>query len=384
MDKFLNNSIKLGIVGGGQLGKMLATDASRWGIEVRCLDVSAGAPASSVCSSLSIGSLTSKQDVLQFGKGLDYLTVESDDVNAEALIELEASGVKTYPKGETLKIIQDKFLQREFCLRKNLPVPEFRHFSSKAELIEAVRREELILPRIVKTCKSGYDGKGVFSVKDVSDLEELPDTELLAEEVVDIKRELSVIVSRNSQGEVSRYPLVEFFMRENAYLVDYFISPAEVSSGVSSKLKSIAEELVVALNHVGVLAIEFFLDSTDSIFINECSPRPHNSGHHTIEGSFTSQYEQHLRCVLGLPLGSCEATRPAAVVNLLGDEGASGKAVYRGLEECLKLPGTKVHVYGKKETKPLRKMGHISILGEDISQLKERIETVKQHVRVGV
>ena len=383
MDKLLNSGLKLGVVGGGQLGKMLAIDASRWQLEISCLESSNNPPIQSVCRDIKPGSITSYEDVLEFGQGLDYLTVESDSVNAKALIKLESKGVKTFPRGQTLEIIQDKYLQRKFCSENNLPTPEFSHYSNKESLVASHKQGSLTLPKIIKTCRAGYDGKGVFLAKSENDLEDLPDTDLLVEELVDIKKEFSVIVVRSSVGETTCYPAIELFMRENAYLVDYFISPVDLKKKLGEQMEEIAKKLVISLDHVGVLAIEFFLDSSDQIFINECSPRPHNSGHHTIEGSVTSQYEQHLRAVLGLPLGKCEMTGIAGVVNLLGDQNYSGKPNYRGLEECLKLAGTYVHIYGKNETRPLRKMGHITTVGQELPEVLEKIEIIRKEAGVG-
>ncbi len=383
MDKLLNSGSKLGIVGGGQLGKMLAIDASRWQLDVSCLENSNNPPIQSVCGEIKPGSITSYEDVLEFGRKMDYLTVESDSVNAKALTELEASGVKTFPRGQTLEIIQDKYLQRKFCAKNDLPIPEFHHFSNKESLVSSYTEKALQLPKIIKTCKAGYDGKGVFLAASEKDLEDIPDTELLVEELVSIKKEFSVIVVRSSVGEIACYPAIELFMRENAYLVDYFVSPVELEEKIREEMEEIAKKLVVSLKHVGVLAIEFFLDSNDKVFINECSPRPHNSGHHTIEGSLTSQYEQHLRAVLGLPLGKCEMKSVAGVVNLLGDENYSGKPNFRGLEECLKLAGTNVHIYGKNETRPLRKMGHITTVGEELTEVLEKIKIIRKEAGVG-
>ena len=384
MEDILNSSLKLGIVGGGQLGRLLAEKASRWNVEVSFLDGDTEAPAKIICNNFQQGSINSYDDVLNFGKGLDFVTIESDSVNADALIALDKQGVKTYPKGEVLKIIQNKGDQREFYKKHDLPSPEFKRYSSKEELLKALDNNDFSLPKIIKTCSSGYDGKGVFLVKSPKDLDSVPDVELLVEEVVNIKREFSAIAVRSSKGEVVSYPLIELFMHSDAYLVDYLVSPVNLDSQLESKAKQIAESLVEKLEHVGILAVEMFLDDKDQLYINECSPRPHNSGHQTIEGSFTSQYEQHLRAIFGLPLGNCEMKVPAAMVNLLGDDSGSGKPKYRGLEECLKIPGANIHIYGKKETRPNRKMGHVTIVDSDVKKLSSGIEKVKKELGVGI
>ncbi len=382
MEKLVTSSFRLGILGGGQLGRMLALAAANWDLRVYCLDQSDHAPARNLCHHFQKGSITSFDDVVSFAKDVDLLTVESDHVNADALAFLEEQGKKVYPESRTLRVIQDKGLQRQFCLEKGFPVPAFQLFSTRDDLCRAVAEKIWKFPFMVKARSAGYDGKGVFRVQSEADLANLPESHLVAEAAIDIARELSVIAVRNRDGEIRTYPPAELFMDPGAYLVRHLISPANIPESLSRQTKEIAQGLIEALDVKGLLAIEMFLDRQGKIWINECSPRPHNSGHQTIEGSMTSQYEQHLRGIFNLPLGSCEPKMPAAMINLLGEPGSSGPVCYDGLTKCLKMEGVKVHIYGKKETSPRRKMGHITVLNTSYEELERRVEEIKNQVKV--
>lgn len=382
MEDFTTSSFRLGIVGGGQLGRMLALTAANWDIRTYFLDKDDDAPAKIICDYFQKGSMTSYDDVVSFGEKVDVITIESDNVNAEALAHLESLGKKVFPKSSTLKIIQDKGDQRQFAKNRGLPVPKFEVFDTKTELLASVKKNAWNFPFIVKTRKAGYDGKGVFLVESDDDLNGLPDTGLLIEEKVKIKKELTAIAVRNGQGDVAVYPLVELFLSPSAYLVDYLISPMKLEPPLEKEAAEIARKLTEALEIEGLLAIEMFLDEEHRLLINECSPRPHNSGHQTIEGSFTSQYEQHLRGILNLPLGSTETKILSGMINLLGDAHATGPVKYKGLKECLKMPGVKLHLYGKKEVKPYRKMGHITILNHSREALEKMIHEVKEKIKV--
>lgn len=382
MEKLVTSSFRLGILGGGQLGRMLALAAAHWDIRVYCMDESEHAPAVNFCHDFQKGSIDSFDHVVSFAEHVDMLTIESDHVNADALAFLEGKGKKVYPASRTLRIIQDKGEQRRFCLERGFPVPAFRLFSTKDELSKDVAAQAWVFPFIVKKRSAGYDGKGVFLVKNHADLEKVPVADLLAEQAIDIHKELSVIAVRNSAGEIRSFTPVELVMHPDAYLVDYLISPADIPETVINKSTEMARALIDAFDIKGLLAIEMFLDRQGNIWINECSPRPHNSGHHTIESAFTCQYEQHLRAILGLPLGSTETKMPAAMINLLGDIDSSGLARYEGLTDCLKIEGVKVHIYGKKETRPRRKMGHITILNPSREKLDGMVEQIKNKVKV--
>ncbi len=382
MEKLVTSSFRLGILGGGQLGRMLALAAARWDLRVYCLDESGHAPARDFCHGFQKGSIASFDHVVSFAEHVDMLTIESDHVNADALAFLEDRGKKCYPASSTLRIIQDKGEQRRFCLERGFPVPAFQLFSTRDELLEAVDAKSWAFPFIVKTRSAGYDGKGVFLVKDHAGLENIPEAGLLAEQVIDIHKELSVIAVRNSAGEIRSFPPVELVMNPDAYLVDYLISPADIPETLINKSTEMARALIEAFDIKGLLAIEMFLDHKGDLWINECSPRPHNSGHHTIESAFTCQYEQHLRAIFGLPLGSTETKMPAAMINLLGDLDSSGLVRYEGLTDCLKIEGVKVYIYGKKETRPRRKMGHITILNPSREKLEGIVEQIKNKVKV--
>lgn len=382
MEEFVTSSFRLGIAGGGQLGRMLALKAAEWDIRTQCLDPNENAPARIICDHYYKGSLSSYDDVVSFGEKVDLLTIESDNVNADALEYLEKQGKVVYPHASTLRIIQDKGLQRRFCEDNDLPVPDFKVFESKADFLNWSSAQDWSFPYIVKTRTAGYDGKGVFLVKSAADFELLPEVPLLAEKKVEMQKELTVIAVRNAKGETASYPLIELFLSSSGYLVDSLIAPASVSDAVEKQAQEIARKLVTALDIKGLLAIELFLDKSGNLLINECSPRPHNSGHQTIEGSFTSQYEQHLRGILNLPLGSCDTKILAGMINLLGEESATGGARYQGLSECLALPGVKIHIYGKKEVSPNRKMGHITVLNHSEEELRKIMSQVKERVKV--
>ena len=378
MEKFVTSPFRVGIAGGGQLGRMLALKAATWDVLTHCLD-GESAPAHIICETLHKGSITEYDDVVRFGKNVDVVTIESDNVNVEALKHLEGLGKKVCPSAAALKVIQDKGLQRQFCSQHGIPVPAFKVYADKGELLADPPTE---FPCIVKTRKAGYDGKGVFLVDSAAELEELPDVGLVVEQKVDIEKELTIIVVRNGKGEVAFYPCIELFMKQGAYLVDYLISPADIPQGVQQQAEEMARSLADALEIEGLLAIELFLDTSGTLLVNECSPRPHDSGHQTIEGSYTCQYENHLRGILNLPLGSCAPVMHAAMVNLLGEADARGPVKYENLTECLSIQGVNVHIYGKKEVTPFRKMGHITILNPSYDDLLQVVDEVKRKVKV--
>ncbi len=384
MKKLFTSSFRLGILGGGQLGKMLTLAAAPWDIHVSCLDSSSDAPASTVCHSFVLGDLKNYDDVLKFGEALDIITIESDHANVEALKELKARGKIVHPDPEQLKIVQDKGSQRQFYADKNFPSPRFELFENKEAIQIAVKKSVWSFPFVVKTRSAGYDGKGVFMMDAMEDIEALPEASFVAEEKVKIVKELSVVAARNGKGEVVCYQTVELFPYPDAHLVDYLICPADLSEKITKEASDLGRKLIEAFQIQGLLAVELFLDENQKLWINECSPRPHNSGHHTIEGAWTSQYEQHLRGICNLPLGSPKMKMPSAMLNLLGDADASGPVRYEGLVECLAMEGVKVHIYGKKETKAYRKMGHMTILGDDVNRLKEMIQEIKTKVKVTI
>lgn len=370
--------VKLGILGGGQLGKMLIQSAADLNVLCKVLDPDASAPCKFLTNEFVHGKLTDFQTVLDFGKDVEVLTIEIENVNTEAMEALQKQGVKVFPKPEIVREIQDKRLQKQFYQKHDIPTSDFVLIENKEDLEEHLD----FLPAVQKLGKAGYDGRGVQKLMTAADLSKGFDAPSLIEKFVDFEKEIAVIVARNEAGEVSTFPVVELVFNPIYNLVEYLFSPAHISKKVENEANRIAKLIVEKWDFVGLLAVELFLTKDGKVLVNEVAPRPHNSGHHTIEGNYVSQYEQHLRAILNLPLGSTEAILPAAMVNLLGAEGYEGEAVYEGLEKVLALEGAYIHLYGKAITKPFRKMGHITVLGKNTEELHQKIAFVKSNLRV--
>lgn len=381
-EQYISSDFKLGILGGGQLGKMLTLAASNWDVKTVVLDPSAECSAAHTCNEFIQGDFNDFDTVYEFGKKVDLITIEIENVNVEALKKLKQEGKKVLPCPDKLEIIKDKGLQKEFYAKNQLPTSKFQLFSSESDILKAVESKEIQLPFVQKLRKEGYDGRGVKVVETANDLNDLLKGASLIEEKVTLKKELSVIVARSSNGEIKSFPVVEMEFNPQANLVEYLICPASISETIEEKAEKLAIEVVKSLDFVGLLAVEMFLDENDDILINEIAPRTHNSGHHTIESVFTSQYEQQLRAILGLPLGSTALKIPSIMVNVLGEPGFEGKVKYQGLKECLATEGVKLHVYGKKVTKPFRKMGHITILDKDLDNARKKADYIKEHFKV--
>lgn len=376
------SSLKLGILGGGQLGKMLISKTNQWGITTFVLDPDSNCSAASQCNTFIKGDFKNYDDVYSFGKLVDVITVEIENVNAEALIQLKKEGKTVFPEPDVLQTIQDKGLQKEFYKKHNLPSSDFLLFENVSEIKEAINTQKIKFPFVQKLRKSGYDGKGVVVIKNESKLNDLLEGTSIIESLVEIKKEISVIVARNAKGEIEAYPSVEMLFNPTANLVEYLISPSEISPQIEKTAANLAIKTIEGFGLTGILAVEMFLDNNDKLFINEVAPRPHNSGHQTIENCFTSQYEQHLRAILGLPLGSTNIIMPAIMLNLLGESGYTGLAQYKGLMDCLKIEGVNIHLYGKKETRPFRKMGHVTIIDKDLSSAKKKAEIVQKTLKI--
>jgi 5-(carboxyamino)imidazole ribonucleotide synthase len=368
---------KLGILGGGQLGRMLIQAGIDLNIQPSILDPDKQAPCSNM-SDFHTGDLTDKETVLNFGKGKDLITIEIENVNVEALEELQKKGVKVYPQPEVIKVIQDKRLQKQFFIKNNIPTSAFILIESKKD----IEQHQGFFPAFQKLGKSGYDGRGVQKINSSKDISKALEGPSLLEKLVDFEKELSVIVARNPDGQVVSYPAVEMVFHPEHNLVEYLFTPADISPALEKKAQEIAVKVIKDLNMIGILAVEMFLTKDNEILVNEVAPRPHNSGHQTIKANHTSQYEQHLRAILNLPLGSTALNSPSALVNLLGEEGYTGVAEYKGIEEVLKLDGVHVHLYGKKITKPFRKMGHVTIVESNMEKLKSKAEFVKRTLKV--
>lgn len=382
MSQKSSSDFKLGIMSGGQLGKMLTQVASVFDIQVFVMDKSIEAPAAQICHQFFQGDQTSFDDVYAFGKKVDLLTFEIEHINVQALRKLKEEGVIIYPDPETLHVIKDKGLQKEFYQNNNIPTSPFQIFNSKNEVLEAIKSGNINYPFVQKARTDGYDGKGVSVVLEESKLNRLMDVPSVVEEAVNIDKELSVIVARNPSGEIKCFPLVEMDFNEEANLVERLICPANISKEIEQESIKIAIEVAEAFNLVGLLAVELFLDKNGNILVNESAPRTHNSGHHTIEANITSQYEQQLRAIFDWPLGDTSILSPSVMLNVLGESGHTGPVKYEGLESILKVPGVKPHIYGKKITKPNRKMGHVTILGKTIEEAQERAELVKNTLKV--
>jgi 5-(carboxyamino)imidazole ribonucleotide synthase len=379
---YFSSNFKLGILGGGQLGKMLLTETRKFDIYTCVLDPSEDAPCKIACNEFYKGNLMDYDTVFNFGKKVDVLTIEIENVNVDALEALEKTGVKVYPQSKTIKTIQNKVKQKLFYVDHNLPTADFSRFAYKDEILTAVKHETLNFPFVWKSALFGYDGMGVKIVKTYSDLDSLPNVECVVEDLIPFKNELSVIVARSLNGNKVTYPVVEMEFHPEANQVEYVICPARISKEIAKKAELIALKTSEAFKHVGLLAVEMFLTNDNGILINEVAPRPHNSGHHTIESNYTSQFEQHIRAILNLPLGHTEKKAGGVMVNLVGHEDFKGDVVYENLERILELKGVTPHIYGKKQTRPFRKMGHVTIVHEDVNEARLIAEKVKKTIKV--
>ncbi|MBR9757733.1 MAG: 5-(carboxyamino)imidazole ribonucleotide synthase [Algicola sp.] len=381
MDLF-SSDFKLGILGGGQLGKMLLYNTRKFDIYTCVLDPSNEAPSKIACNEFFQGDLMDYETVVAFGRRVNTLTIEIENVNVNALETLEKEGVQVYPSSKTLRTIQNKAKQKLFYVDHNIPTAAFSRFAYTSEIREALNNGGLELPFVWKSAQFGYDGNGVKVVRHVEDLKGLPNVECIAERMIPFKNELAVIVARNVNGEVKTFPVVEMEFHPEANQVEYVICPARIDAAVAKKAQAVALRVSEAFNHVGLLAVEMFQTQDDNILVNEVAPRPHNSGHQTIEASYTSQFEQHLRAILNLPLGQTASKVGGIMVNLVGAEGHTGQVVYENINAIMKMDGVTPHIYGKKETRPFRKMGHVTIVNEDINAARQIAEHVKNTIKV--
>lgn len=382
MVNYFSSDFKLGILGGGQLGKMLLYETRKFDIQTLVLDPSEEAPCKISASFFQKGDLMDYETVLEFGRKADVLTFEIEAVNIEALKQLEKEGVKVYPSSITLDKIQDKSIQKEFYKNYNIPTADFKIFDSKSEFLQAVEKEDIKLPVVWKSATGGYDGRGVQVIRTKETLNEISEGRCIAENLIPFKNELAVIVARNPAGQMQTFPVVEMEFHPTANQVEYVLCPARIDSSIAEKARKLAESVSEAFEHVGLLAVEMFQTEGDEILINEVAPRPHNSGHYSIEGSYTNQFEQHLRSILNLPLGSTETKLPAVMVNLSGEEGFTGPVVYENIEKIMEMPGVTPHIYGKKLTRPFRKMGHVTIINKDMDEARKIAEEVKNLIKV--
>ena len=382
MPHYFSSDFTLGILGGGQLGKMLLTETRKFDITTKVLDPSPDAPCRIACNTFVQGNLTDFNTVYNFGKDVEVLTIEIENVNVEALEKLQTEGVKVYPSPQTIKNIQNKATQKQFYVTHGIPTAPFQVFQNTESLKKAINEQQLTLPFVWKSARFGYDGNGVKIVRQLTDLNLLPNDQCIAESLVPFKKELAVIVARNAKGQVRTYPVVEMEFHPEANQVEYVLCPARIEEAVAQKARTIAIHVAQAFEVVGLLAVELFQTKNDEILVNEVAPRPHNSGHYSIEAAYTNQFEQHLRAILNLPLGSTESKVAGVMVNLVGAEGYQGKVVYENIEQIMAMEGVTPHIYGKKETRPFRKMGHVTIVNPNINKARQIAEQVKNTIRV--
>ena len=368
----------IGILGGGQLGRMLVKAGSDYGLFLKAMDPAKNAPIKHYLEHFTQGNITDYNDVMNFGNCCDVLTIEIENVNTKALAALEKKGVKVFAQPSIIELIKDKSLQKQFYKEHNIPTAPFTLVQSKEEVMALAQQ----LPFVNKLAREGYDGRGVQVMKSVSDLKKAFDTAGIVEDLIPFEKEISVIVAQSTTGEIVTFPAVELVFHPTHNLVEYLFAPANISKNIAIKAKNIAINIIKKLEMVGLLAVELFVTKSGEVLVNEVAPRPHNSGHQTIEANITSQYEQHLRAILGMPLGATDALTPSAMVNLLGEDGYTGSAIYQGLEEVMKEPGVHVHLYGKTETRPYRKMGHVTITNPDSAELKRKANFVKNTLKV--
>jgi len=377
MKAFYGN-LRVGILGGGQLGRMLIQSAINYNTNIKVLDPDPDAPCKHLCNKFVVGSLADFDTVYNFGKQTDLLTIEIEKVNVDALQQLEDEGVLIYPQPRIIRLIQDKGLQKEFFKQNDIPTSPFQLISSR----EALKAANIQLPFIQKTRKDGYDGRGVYKVASTEDLENAFDVPSIIEDWVDFEKEVAIIVARNENGQVKTFPCVEMEFNPDANLVEFLISPSTLPIEILKEAEQIAVTIAESLKITGVLAVEMFYTKEGTVLVNELAPRPHNSGHHTIEGNITSQFEQHLRAIFNLPLGETTAIGHSVMINLLGEKGYEGLAEYEGIESILKQHQVYVHLYGKKYTKPYRKMGHITIVDDNREVAIEKARLVQQTIKV--
>lgn len=372
------SDLKLGILGGGQLGRMLIQEAINYNLTTLVLDPDNDAPCKHIANYFECGSITDFDTVYKFGKKADVITIEIEKVNIEALEQLEKEGKMVFPQSRVIRLIQDKGVQKQFFKENDIPTAPFQLANTREDMLNS----HIPFPYMLKQRKDGYDGKGVMKINSAADLDNAFESHCLIEELVDFEKEIAVIVSRNSNGDVKTFPMVEMEFNAEANLVEFLISPSTYPDHIQERAEVIAKKIAAALNVTGLLAVEMFITKDGEILVNELAPRPHNSGHHTIEGNYVSQFNQHLRSIFDLPLGDTRATNNAVMINLLGEKGHEGVAKYQGMEKAMALDGVYIHLYGKKYTKPFRKMGHVTIVDQNREAAIEKANYIKETLKV--
>jgi 5-(carboxyamino)imidazole ribonucleotide synthase len=375
---FQPDKIKIGVLGGGQLGRMMIQSAINYNLYICCLDPDPNAPCKTFANEFTKGSLTDYDTVYKFGKDKDIITIEIENVNVEALKDLQKEGKKVFPQPEVIEIIQDKGLQKMFYQRNDIPSPDFFLVENKSQ----IEKYKDFFPFFQKMRTGGYDGKGVIKLGHPNKIDHAFEVPSVLERLVDFDKEISIIVARNESGETKCFPAVECEFNSEANLVEFLFSPANIKKSIDKQANEIAVKIAEKLNIVGILAVELFVTKDGKVLVNEVAPRPHNSGHQTIEGNITSQFEQHLRAILNLPLGDTSIIKPAVMVNLLGEKNNEGSAKYEGLIDAMKYKGVYIHLYGKTTTKPFRKMGHVTVIDDDLNLAKKKAITVKDLIKI--
>lgn len=370
--------LKVGILGGGQLGRMLLQAAANYPVETHVLENDDTCPASHLCTYFIKGDITDFDTVYRFGQGLDAITIEIENVNIEALEVLEKEGVAIFPKPAVLRIIKNKALQKQYYFEYEIPTAEFTIITSKKE----IEQWQQLLPGVQKLAEGGYDGRGVQMISDLASIDNGFDGHSVLEKKVRVKKEIAQIVAVGQDGKTALYPPVEMLFNKDLNLLDYQLCPAEISQAALWKVEAIALSVVRHFHSAGLFAVELFVDQNDDVFVNETAPRVHNSGHHTIEAHYSSQFDMLWRIILNYPLGNTKAVLPSVMVNLIGKEGYSGEAKYEGLEEVLAIDNAFVHIYGKTYTKPGRKMGHVTIISHEKKDLIYKANKVKNMLSV--
>jgi len=373
---------KLGIIGGGQLGKMLLAECNKMSITSHVIDSNEKSPCRNLCSKFCFGDLNDYDTILNFGRECDIITFEIEHINVDALDELEKIGKEVYPRPNTLRIIQDKNQQKSFFKKNNIPTSDFKYFKSLDDLVLSVNKNDIHFPCVWKKTKFGYDGFGVKVLSSPADIEILPDSEMIIEEFVPFEKELSVIVARNPSGEVKCYNTVEMEFNKDSNQVEYVISPANISDHIDAKAQGLAIRLSNSLDCIGLLAVEMFLTNNNSILVNELAPRPHNSGHFSIEACESSQFQQHIRSIFNLALGETNHIGSAIMLNIVGSKGYNGKVYYENLDHVFKCKSANLHLYGKEETRPNRKMGHVTIICDKFEDSYEKAKLLKETIKV--
>jgi 5-(carboxyamino)imidazole ribonucleotide synthase len=378
----LHKPITIGIIGGGQIGKMIAQEAKRMSLKVVILDPSRDCPASTLCDKLIVADFKDEDKIRELAKSSDVITYEIELANSKALKNLELKNYPIFPSPHSLYLIQNKFRQKKFLEENNLPVPEFTKINSINDLLLVAKRFEY--PLMLKACEDSYDGRGNYLIKCKEDIsiayKFFQNREIFAEKYVDFKTEISIMVARNKKGQIATFPIAENIHKHN--VLDTTIVPANISPKIKQAAEIISKNVVTCLNDIGIFGIELFVSNKDELYINEIAPRPHNSGHYSIEGCSISQFEQHLRTILNFPLSNPELVRPTVMKNILGPPNFSGNYRITGLSKLLAIPSTKIHLYGKAITSPGRKLGHITCTGRTLDEVIKRSSDAKNSIEI--